>query len=286
MNKYMKVRLSFLCILCCFSVCLKGQTAKDSMAVVSASWSVKEIQKGVVLKQTFVPLLYGVPQTISIIEMTPRFRKVGIAIFDEMRVTSQIASQSNVIAAINGSFFDMKRGNSVCFLKVGDQVVDTTTIYELKRRITGAIYERKGKIKIIPWNRQIEKKYKSNVGTMLASGPLLLKDSKLCDWSSCEKAFVETKHPRSAISITKGGKILLITVDGRSPKHAEGVSIPELAHLIRILGGRDAINLDGGGSTTLWVSGEPENGVVNYPSENSRFEHTGERKVPNIIYVH
>ena len=67
-----------------------------------------------------------------------------------------------------------------------------------------------------------------------------------------------------------------------------GVSrnIPELAHLIRILGGKDALNLDGGGSTTLWLSGAADNGIVNYPCDNKRFDHVGERKVPNILYVH
>jgi len=120
----------------------------------------------------------------------------------------------------------------------------------------------------------------------LASGPLMLKDGRYCDWSLCEKDFIRTKHPRSAVALTKDGKILFITVDGRLPKHAGGVSIPELAHLIRILGGKDAINLDGGGSTTLWLSGAPDNGIVNYPCDNKRFDHRGERTVPNILYIH
>lgn len=120
----------------------------------------------------------------------------------------------------------------------------------------------------------------------MASGPLMLKDGRYCDWSLCEKDFIRTKHPRSAVALTKDGKILFITVDGRFPKHAGGVSIPELAHLIRILGGKDAINLDGGGSTTLWLSGAPDNGIVNYPCDNKRFDHRGERTVPNILYIH
>ena len=64
------------------------------------------------------------------------------------------------------------------------------------------------------------------------------------------------------------------------------MSIWEFAHLIKILGGEDALNLDGGGSTTLWMSGAPDNGVVNYPSDNKMFDHEGERKVPNIFYVY
>ena len=266
---------------------VKGQTVSDSLAIVSAQWKIESPQKGIIHKYVSIPRLYQVPQSISLIEIDPGAGlKVGVTVSDKMRETSKMASEQGAIAAINGSYFDMKRGNSVCFLKVDRQVVDTTTLGEFARRVTGAVSIRKGKMKIISWNRQIEKQYKGKKGIVLASGPLMLKDGRYYDWSLCEKDFIRTKHPRSAVALTKDGKILFITVDGRFPKHAGGVSIPELAHLIRILGGKDAINLDGGGSTTLWLSGAPDNGIVNYPCDNKRFDHRGERTVPNILYVH
>ena len=266
---------------------VKGQTVLDSLAIVSAQWKIESPQKGIIHKYVSIPRLYQVPQSISLIEIDPGAGlKVGVTVSDKMRETSKMASEQGAIAAINGSYFDMKRGNSVCFLKVDRQVVDTTTLGEFARRVTGAVSIRKGKMKIISWNRQIEKQYKGKKGIVLASGPLMLKDGRYCDWSLCEKDFIRTKHPRSAVALTKDGKILFITVDGRFPKHAGGVSIPELAHLIRILGGKDAINLDGGGSTTLWLSGAPDNGIVNYPCDNKRFDHRGERTVPNILYIH
>ena len=266
---------------------VKGQTVSDSLAIVSAQWKIESPQKGIIHKYVSIPQLYQVPQSISLIEIDPGAGlKVGVTVSDKMRETSKMASEQGAIAAINGSYFDMKRGNSVCFLKVDRQVVDTTTLGEFARRVTGAVSIRKGKMKIISWNRQIEKQYKGKKGIVLASGPLMLKDGRYCDWSLCEKDFIRTKHPRSAVALTKDGKILFITVDGRFPKHAGGVSIPELAHLIRILGGKDAINLDGGGSTTLWLSCAPDNGIVNYPCDNKRFDHRGERTVPNILYIH
>ncbi len=266
---------------------VKGQTVSDSLAVVSAQWKIESPRKGITHKYASIPQLYQTPQSISLIEIDPGAGlKVGVTVSDKMRETSKMASEQGAIAAINGSYFDMKRGNSVCFLKVDRQVVDTTTLGEFARRVTGAVSIRKGKMKIISWNRQIEKQYKGKKGIVLASGPLMLKDGRYCDWSLCEKDFIRTKHPRSAVALTKDGKILFITVDGRFPKHAGGVSIPELAHLIRILGGKDAINLDGGGSTTLWLSGAPDNGIVNYPCDNKRFDHRGERTVPNILYIH
>lgn len=284
----MKKNLLIVVILAVCSIeMVKGQTVADSLAIVSACWKIENPQKGIVYKYASIPQLYQGPQSISLIEIDPGAGlKVGVTVSDKMRETSRMASEQGAIAAINGSYFDMKRGNSVCFLKVDRQVVDTTTLGEFARRVTGAVSIRKGKMKIISWNRQIEKQYKGKKGIVLASGPLMLKDGRYCDWSLCEKDFIRTKHPRSAVALTKDGKILFITVDGRFPKHAGGVSIPELAHLIRILGGKDAINLDGGGSTTLWLSGAPDNGIVNYPCDNKRFDHRGERTVPNILYIH
>ena len=61
------------------------------------------------------------------------------------------------------------------------------------------------------------------------------------------------------------------------------MSIPELAYLIKVLGGEDALNLDGGGSTTLWMRGAAAGGVLNYPCDNKLFDHAGERTVSNIV---
>jgi exopolysaccharide biosynthesis protein len=51
---------------------------------------------------------------------------------------------------------------------------------------------------------------------------------------------------------------------------------------MRWLGCVSAINFDGGGSSALWVKGE---GIVNYPTDNRKWDHEGERKVANILYV-
>lgn len=273
--------ISIFLLLLAAIIPLKAQTEADSLAIVSAQWKITSTQKGIVQKCTAIPMLFDGPQYISLIEIDPRLAhvKAGIAVADSMTQTSRIAEVHNAIAAINGSYFDMKRGNSVCYLRIGETVVDTTTAREFKR-VTGAIRVHKGKLSILPWNKQVEKDYKNRKGTVLASGPLMLKDGQVCDWSTCGQNFIKTQHPRSAIVTTHEGKVWLLTADGRAPQHAQGMSIPQLAYLIKLLGGSDALNLDGGGSTTLWHTGQ----VVNHPSDNKQFDHEGERCVPNIIY--
>ena len=64
--------------------------------------------------------------------------------------------------------------------------------------------------------------------------------------------------------MTAEGNLLLVTVDGRNPGHSLGVTTSELADLMIEFGAEDAINLDGGGSTTM-VFADPTPRVVNIP---------------------
>ena len=265
------------------SATLHGQTEADSIAIVSASWETSVSTEGIMHKRASFASLYKGNQSINLVEI-PSKAKVhyGISASDRMKQTSLIAKENHASAAINGSFYNMQQGNSVCYFRIGRVVVDTTSASEFRMRVTGAVHTHKRKVKILPWSPAIEKKYRGRKGTLLASGPLLMQKGDVCTWESCDSSFIHTKHPRSAIFRTKDKRTVLITVDGRSPGNADGVSIPELAHLIRILGGHDALNLDGGGSTTLWMEGQS---VLNHPSDNRKFDHEGERNVSNIIYV-
>ena len=69
-------------------------------------------------------------------------------------------------------------------------------------------------------------------------------------------AFTTTRHPRTAVGIDESGRVLiLILVDGRQPNYSEGVTVSELTDLLREYGAREALNLDGGGSSTLVIEG-------------------------------
>jgi hypothetical protein len=71
-----------------------------------------------------------------------------------------------------------------------------------------------------------------------------------------------TREPRTAAGITRSGKLLLVTVDGRRPHVSVGMTLPELSRLMTKLGAVEAMNLDGGSSTQMAINGE----TVNYPS--------------------
>ncbi len=88
-------------------------------------------------------------------------------------------------------------------------------------------------------------------------------------------------NPRTAVGITADGGLLLVTIDGRQPGHSDGATLRETAELMRALGAVTALNLDGGGSTTMVVRDSTGRlGVVNRPSDAE-----GERPVANALAV-
>ena len=102
------------------------------------------------------------------------------------------------------------------------------------------------------------------------------------DGSRHFRTFYARRHPRTLLGYTADGWIYFMVVDGRFPGQGEGMSIEELQVLCESLGLYEAMNLDGGGSSTLWSA---QDGVVNHPYDNQRFDHDGERVVPNVIIV-
>jgi hypothetical protein len=115
--------------------------------------------------------------------------------------------------------------------------------------------------------------------SIIGGGPQLIKDSRVEITNTAEKilpAFVSDLHPRTAIAKLKSGEVLLVTVDGRQTASI-GMSLTMLADLLIQFGATDAINLDGGGSTTMVI----RNKLVNKPSDA-----TGERPVSDAIMIY
>jgi hypothetical protein len=84
------------------------------------------------------------------------------------------------------------------------------------------------------------------------------------------------RNPRTLAGVTAQGKLLLVTVDGRAPGYSVGASFAESAAVLRALGARDAVNLDGGGSTGMTVL----DALVTRPSDA-----TGERPIGDALLI-
>ena len=122
---------------------------------------------------------------------------------------------------------------------------------------------------------------------VLGSGPRLLRAGRIAVSATVEgfdppqapgffRSFVAGRNPRTLAGVRPDGTLLLVTVDGGRPGWSSGMTLTEAARLMGSLGATDALNLDGGGSSTMIVRGE----VVNRPSGR-----VGERPVSNGLFV-
>lgn len=117
---------------------------------------------------------------------------------------------------------------------------------------------------------------------ILAAGPLLVKDGKMNISMPQSSSFVKTRSDRTAVAIdATGKKVSLVTVDGRQSGHSNGATLTDLASYLISKGAKYAINLDGGGSTTMVVRnpGGEAPVLVNRPSGGT------ERRVSATLQV-
>ena len=103
-----------------------------------------------------------------------------------------------------------------------------------------------------------------NVEHIISGGPYLVKNGEVfVDMTAQKLQSIGGRNPRTAIGYTKDNDLILITADGREGSSI-GLTLVELAALMKSLGCINAINLDGGGSTVMYIKGQ----IVNRPAQN------------------
>lgn len=281
----------------------------DSATVAEAKWDVIKVAPGIVLKHYwFDSSLFHSNQNISILEVKlNRKNRLDLG-YDphKLKPTHEYAHEKNAIAAINGTFFNMKEGGSEDYIRSDGKTINETHMRANGERSfhqTTAIVIDPRKVTIARWDSSANWEDHLKGEDVMVSGPLLIYHDHMITWPKKEGFF--GRNPRSVVGLRKN-KLYLVAVDGRNPK-AAGMSIDELTLMMHWLKMDDAVNLDGGGSTTLWVKNYPYGGVVNHPSDNrqwmhsdayqpgmdldnlpadtQKWDHTGERPVANVLLI-
>lgn len=181
------------------------------------------------------------------------------------KYTSTLAKGVDAAIAINGDCYDYKtrRGYGIV---VRNGVVYNNRAYG---RWSYIVYDN-GNAKIIQdYNVDLDAELMKGAKDIYAFGPALVRDGKFV------KPSAENTHPRTAIGRVDNNTWIMIVVDGRQSGYSVGMTYRQLADLFIALGCDTAYNLDGGGSSAIWLKGY---GVLNKPSDG------GERSTPDIIY--
>lgn len=221
--------------------------------------------------------------------------------------SDMVKKEPSAIAGINGGYEP-----EAIYIKVNNAIISEVTlppghlrwwkheacIFSEGERTVGIMYGGSDGEKAIEAYRNLE------ADNIIANAPMLVNDydpmgERFVDGSYTEEQLSQfdyedyrrhqgVRHPRTVYALTEDNDLLLIAIDGRWPGKAEGMNAAEVTRfIVRYFNPQWAINMDGGGSTTLTIKGlgHPETNVVNYPTDGGTHDHTGERKVTTHLLV-
>ena len=188
--------------------------------------------------------------------------------------TSETAANNNAILAVNGDYYG---ANSTGYV-IRNGVVYRDTVREDSSNGDLAIYK-DGSFKII-YEDQIsaDQLVIDGVVNLLAFGPALVENGEIAVGTNEEVGQAMASNPRTAIGIIDENHYIIVVSDGRTSE-SKGLSLYQMAEVMKSYGVKTAYNLDGGGSSTLYFNGQ----VINKPTTGGN--KITERAVSDIVYI-
>ncbi len=184
----------------------------------------------------------------------------------------------HVVGATNADFFDMFADNhpSGPVIKKGVAIANGDS----ERAFFGVDKTGEpviGDFRHEPW-------LKGNMQEAVAGLQRILKNGEIGDVWPGER-FCSDRHPRTAVGITADKDVIVMVIDGRLPEHSNGMTLYDIALEMERLGAINAINLDGGGSSTFLVKQEGGYKIVNFPVDALTPGVVGVREIYNTLLI-
>lgn len=188
--------------------------------------------------------------------------------------TSVTAGENNAILAVNGDYYGANSSGYV----IRNGVVYRDSVREDASNGDLAIYK-DGSFKII-YEDQVSayQLVQDGVVNLLAFGPSLVENGEISVDTNTEVGQAMSSNPRTAIGIIDENHYIIVVSDGRTSE-SKGLSLYQMAEVMKSYGVKTAYNLDGGGSSTLYFNGQ----VINKPTTGG--SKISERAVSDIVYI-
>jgi len=186
--------------------------------------------------------------------------------------TSYMANEHDAILAINGDYYGFRSAGFV--IRNGVLYQDTARSGSNEALVINA----DGSFEIMDESSSdAQTLYGEGALQVFSFGPGLIEEGEISVTNRSEVSQSKSSNPRTAIGMIDKLHYIFVVSDGRTSQSA-GLSLFELAEVMKAYGCTVAYNLDGGGSSTMVFNGE----IVNNPTDGRSF---GERKVSDIIYI-
>ena len=186
--------------------------------------------------------------------------------------TSDMATENNAILAINGDYYGFRNGG---------YVIRNSTLYRDTKNgddTQDLVIYSDGSFEIVDEEDVDANELLNNGATQVLSfGPGLIEDGQIMVDENTEVSMSKSSNPRTAIGCIGKNHYVMVVSDGRTDE-SEGLSLYQLATVMKEYGCETAYNLDGGGSSTMWFNGQ----IVNNPTSGRGIE---EREVSDIVYI-
>ena len=248
---------------------------------IGDAWTEQVVAQGVRWRARRYKNQSGGPQVSNVlmIDSAAAGLKIEAHAAKGCQTVATLGKALGAVAAVNGGYFGLGGGcPPVSLLKSGGSLVGTNS---QNRGAFGISSSGEPLIEVVAKGVDWPAAREAHGG-----GPVLVRKGKATTAGSwATEGFTNSSfngpNPRTWAGRGTGSVIMLGTVDGRRG-NATGMSLGALGSWIASseVGGSEAVNLDGGGSSTMWIAGATPGGVVNYPSDNSKAEeatHSGSR---------
>ena len=188
----------------------------------------------------------------------PRLQVIATAEPERGLTVTEFASRTGAIVAINGDYFDLEL--KPIGLAMGDGRVWAAPIESIRRQEVVGVGGRR--VQIFPRKEPLRAPEPWMIGAV-SGWPAVVEGCQPVDRLPGSDHFTLAPHPRTAVGLSADRRMLyLVVADGRR-EGVPGLTLPELARLMDDLGACTAVNLDGGGSSAMWVRDR----IVNQPSD-------------------
>ena len=299
-----KLKTAFISLLClsCMTISNKG-SASNPVLRISDGWVADTIAPALIhYRFAGYDSISQAHQNVDVLEvdLTSPSYDIQLVYEEHGDSLSSVAERNNAAAAINGTY-----EAEASFIKIGGRLLAQNRLDSTHIRY----WKHEGAFLFDDDNKNIDIRFASDstflshpAANILSGAPMLIDnndpvglnftgnvegmDLNKLDYEDFRR-HQGVRHPRTAVALTEHKKLLLITVDGRSTQ-AAGMSANALPRfLLTYFCPQSALNLDGGGSTTMWIASSEQRvgGVVNHPTDNKKFDHAGQRRVTSFIVI-
>ncbi|MCA9597425.1 MAG: phosphodiester glycosidase family protein [Myxococcales bacterium] len=253
---------------------------------IGDAWQDREIAQGVTWRTRRAADEQGGPQVLNLLQLDLGAPGLSLQAHPAVgcQTVPEIGEALGAQAGVNGGYFNVSTCAPRSLLKHAGQLVHADNS---SRGAFGLSQSGAPLFSIVASGADWPEAQEAHGG-----GPLLVKSSVVTtdsDWAT--EGFTDPSfngvNPRTWAGVDDQARVLLGTVDGRRD-NADGMSLGSLGSYAASLGAVDAVNLDGGGSSQMWIAGATPNGVVNYPSDNLLAEepkHSGARQCSGGWFV-